>query len=112
MAVTGWAHLEPGSLNLRVPSGVLEALMNLTPAWLEDGSTVVYPALFSHIPRRRAAYLYFLGTARTGAKSHQVLVRRAQNPVPEIVELFAPLKLRKFFGLVSGDQIAVDMHTS
>jgi hypothetical protein len=110
LAVTGWPNLEPGSLNLKVAADVLEALMDLQPAWIEDGSTVVYPASLSHIPKIRIAYLYFLGTAHARGKDYQVLVRRAQNPVPGTVELFASVELRTFFGLMSGDQIKVDMH--
>ena len=108
--VTGWPNLEPGSLNLQVAEGVLQALMDLKPRWIEDGSTVVYPPSLSHIPKIRIAYLYFLGTARATGKHQEVLVRRAQNPVPGVVELFAPVKLKEFFGLMSGDQLTVHMY--
>lgn len=110
LAATGWPQLEPGSLNLKVPGDVVEALMHLRPTWIEDGSTVLYPPPLSHIPKLRAAYLYFLATAQGSDKHQQVLVRRAQNPLPGVVELFAPVNLTEFFGLVSGDQLRVDAH--
>jgi hypothetical protein len=55
--------------------------------------------------------LYFLGTARRAGKSQQVLVRRAKNALPGVVELFAPVKLTEFFGVVAGDQIDVEIDT-
>jgi hypothetical protein len=109
--VTGWSTLEPGSLNLRVSPGVVEALGSVRPAWREDGASVIYPAQYAHIPKVRQAYLYFLGLASRRDRAQRVLVRRAQNPVAGVVELFAAVKLTQLFGVVAGDEITVQIDT-
>jgi hypothetical protein len=108
--VTCWSTLEPGSLNLKVGPGVVEALGSLRPAWRENGASVIYPAQYANIPKVRQAYLYFLGTASRDGRAQQVLVRRAQNPLAGVVELFAPVKLTQFFGVVAGDEITVQIN--
>jgi hypothetical protein len=112
LGVTGWPTLEPGSLNLKVGPGVVEALGGLRPTWREDGSSVRYPAQYAHIPKMREAYLYFLGTAKRGDRSQEVLVRRAQKPLAGVIELFAPVNLTKLYGLVVGDEISVQVHAT
>lgn len=112
LKVTGWEKLEPGSLNLEVPAGVVEALGELDPLWTEDGNNVAYPAAYAHIPRIRAAYWYYFSTASGTGKSQDVLVRRAKNPLPGRLELFAPIRLRSYFGLTAGDKLKVDVHAT
>lgn len=109
LAVTGWPRLEAGSLNLRVGQGVLEALAQLPRTWTEPGATIKYPTPYTHIPELRRAYWYFLASAQRGECSHAVLVRRAENALPGIVELFAPVNLTEFFGVDEGDEIEVDV---
>jgi hypothetical protein len=110
LAVTSWPRLEPGSLNLEVQGDVLEKLMSLTPAWVEDGSTVKYPPPYEAIPRKRVAYLYFRGDAIRDGKSEPVLVRRGKVPVPGRVELFAAVSLKGLFALSAKDRLEVRMH--
>ena len=112
LKATGWDKLEPGSLNLDVATNVVEELGKLAPLWTEDGSTVVYPAAYAHIPKTRAAYWYYSATASGTGKSQSVLVRRAKNPLPGRIELFAPIKLRSYFGLTAGDRLKVDIHAT
>jgi len=106
-AATQWSRVEPGSLNLEVGDDVVPSLHALTPTWIEDGSSVVYPAGYEHIPKLRGAYLYYLAEAHANAKTEQVLVRTARNALLRRVELFAPLSLKDVFGLRSGDTLKV-----
>jgi hypothetical protein len=107
---TGWARLEPGSLNLSVSNEVIDQLKLLKPVWEEAGSSVAYPAPYEHIPRLREAYLYYLGEAQVAGKRQQVLIRTARNALPGRVELFAPISLRTHFGLNERDRVTVEAH--
>ena len=109
-ALTGWPRLEPGSLNLDVQDDVVPKLKALAPTWEEDGNTVIYPPSLEHIPKGRGAYLYYLGESQSGGKHQQVLVRTSRNPLPRRVELFAPIKLKSYFGLNAKDRVTVDVH--
>jgi hypothetical protein len=111
LSLTGWKQLEPGTLNLEVGDQAAEDLLSLTPLWVEDGSTVIYPPGLQHIPIARIAYLYFSGLAQDSGKSQDVLVRRAKNPaVLGRVELYAPISLKGYFGLNERDSLKVKMH--
>jgi len=110
LKATGWDRLEPGSLNLNVTPGVVDALGERIPLWVEDGKDVVYPDACRHIPLIREAYWYYSATVSGSGKSRDVLVRRAKNPLPGRVELFAPIKLRDYFGLAAGDKLQVEVH--
>jgi len=112
LEVTGWNSLEPGSLNLAVDDGVLDVLLEYTPALVEEGSSVNYPQKYQHIPTLRKAYYYYSGVASVGEKRHAVLVRRAFNPVPGRVELFASVKLTEYFGVTAGVQVVVEINES
>lgn len=112
LVLTGWTFLEPGSLNLKVGSGAVDSLKNLPPAWIEDGLTVRYPPQYAHVPRMRRAYWYYFGTARRSGRSQVVLVRRAEVPLPDTIELFAPVRLTDLFGVVAKDEIEVDVHAN
>ena len=109
-SVTGWLRLQPGSLNLTVKPEVLEALAKFFPALIEDGTTITYPAPYAHIPKTRGAYLYYAALLRSGESSERVLVRRARNPVPGRVELFAAISLKETFGLSAGNQVKVEVY--
>jgi hypothetical protein len=107
--VTGWPQIAPGSLNLLVPEGVLTQLGRLRPILEESATTIRYPAPYSHIPRIRRAYWYFRGIARAHAGQEDVLVRRAENPVPGKVELFAARSLKESLGLTVNDPVTVEV---
>ena len=109
---TGWEKLEAGSLNLDVRAGVVEALGQLVPLWTEDGSTVIYPAPYAYIPKTRAEYWYYFAKASGTGKSQDVLVRRAKNPLPGRLELFAPIRLRSYFGLTAKDRLKVEVYAN
>lgn len=111
LVITGWPRLEPGSLNLSIDSGVLEALLLYTPVWTELGSTVRYPPGWEHIPALRGEYYYYGAQANAAGKSEAVLVRRPKNTVryPMCVELFAATNLTALFGLQLGHKIAVEL---
>jgi hypothetical protein len=110
--VTGWSELEPGSLNLEVADEVVSNLGGIEPELLEAGDTVKYPAQYANIPRMRGAYMYFRGVVAASGRTEEVLIRRAKNPVPGRVELFAQCRLRSKFGLSEGDTVTVTIHAS
>ena len=58
LEATGWSNVEPGTLNVKVGAGVLDSLLQATPAFREPAETVIYPEGWKHIPRMRKAYLY------------------------------------------------------
>lgn len=112
LKATGWECLEPGSLNLTVDNAVVDALFKLKPVWIEDGNTVRYPEAFKHIPQLRKAYYYYRARLNSGDNTQEVLVRRAQVPVPGRVELFAPINLTSTFNLAAGDQVVVEVESN
>lgn len=107
LQLTGWPLLEPGSLNLEVVESVIDLLPESSAALTEDGSTVEYPDGWKHIPVLRQGYLYYHATAQAKGESIEVLVRRARNPVPGRVELFAARGIRTALGVVDGDTVEV-----
>jgi hypothetical protein len=111
-SVTGWPRLQAGSLNLTVKPDVLEALAKFPPTLVEDGTAISYPSPYAHIPKVRGAYLYYAATFRLDELSEGVLVRRARNPVPGRVELFAAISLKDTFGLSAGSQVKVEVHAA
>jgi hypothetical protein len=107
LQITGWHRLERGSLNLEVADGVVDSLAKLKPILEERASDVVYPPPYQNIPLMREAYWYYLGSAEIAAKAIDVVVRRARVPVPNRLELFAPLSLSRFFQLQEDSILAV-----
>jgi hypothetical protein len=106
---TGWCNLEPGTLNLRVEDSVVTDLESQTPLFVEDAATIRYPRGFERIPIKRKGYLYFLAVAQSNTLSRPVLVRRAVNPVPRCVELFAEQNLRASLSLRDGNTVEIDL---
>lgn len=102
---TGWSHLVEGTLNLEVEQSVVEILGHITPAIREPGQTVQYPSRYKHIPVQRVAYLYFDAILLHKGKEEPVLIRRAENPLKERIEAFAPVMLRETLDLSDGDEI-------
>lgn len=109
LKVTGWSRLELGSLNLTVDASVVDGLLKFAPVLVEDAATVRYPDQYQHIPRMRKAYFYYAAAATYGNRSQPVLVRRALNPVPGRVELFASLNLTTNFSLSVGGKVLVEI---
>lgn len=112
LAHTGWPVLFDGTLNLEVDESVVENLGRLTPAIREPGQTVKYPPPYEHVPNRRIAYLYFDAVLAHGGKEEQVLIRRAENPLKQRIEAFAPVRLRETLGLSDGDEVACKIKKS
>jgi hypothetical protein len=109
--VAGWRTLSEGSLNLLVPGVVLTRLGQLTPDLDEDATTLRYPSQHAHIPRLRKRYWYYLGIARRGDQSEQVLVRRPMNCAGlSTVEAFAPVSLTARFGLRENDHLEIEIN--
>ena len=109
LRVTGWARLEPGSLNLQVDPSVVSELNQGTPTLFEDASTIKYPSPYGGIPRLRGGYSYYLGVVQVGSAEQEVLVRRAVNPRKDRVELFAPVSLKEHFTLSPGSVVEVSV---
>ena len=107
LAVTGWSTLASGSLNLGVDDSVLHGLAGRTPTLIEDAAEVAYPPRFAHIPAMRRAYWYYRGQATNRGVAANVLVRRAQVPVPGRVELFSEEPLRTILAVNDGDPLEV-----
>jgi hypothetical protein len=111
-SITGWPRLESGSLNLVAPKEAFDALMRVTPLWIEVGATIKYPSRFATIPKERGPYLYFLAKATVDKKCEQVLLRRPTNPISSTVELYAPVKLTEALCVTDGDRVTVETRAS
>ena len=112
LAITGWPTLASGTLNLEVENLVIEALERIEPLWTEDLSTVVYPESYKHIPTIREFYDYYSATAIMNVVKQEILVRKAKNPVPNRVELLAPVSLTELYGLEEGQRLSVTVYES
>lgn len=112
LRVTGWEILEPGSLNLEVADSVVTQLGEFEPTYVEPAAGVKYPAPYQSIPALRKAYWYYLAIARVGDTEEAVLVRRAENPLPGRVELFAAVSLTEKFNLKPNDAVTVQVRSS
>ena len=106
---TGWEGLAPGTLNLAVNDSVIDGLGGLEPKLEEAATGIAYPAPYEWIPTMRKAYWYYAATARFGGAGEPVLVRRAQVPVPGVVELFAAVSLTEKFKLNPSDVVSVEV---
>ncbi len=107
LTATGWNDLYPGTLNLEVGQEVVEGLLSCSPLIREKGEDVRYPEPYTHIPRLRIRYLYYLALIRNGDKSASVLIRR--NALPRTVEAFAEGRLRELMGLTDGDRVICEI---
>ena len=105
LAKTGWKKLVEGTLNLEVYEDVVRQILIKKPTIREPSNSVTYPSKFQHIPKIRKAYLYFKGTISKGNHSENVLFRTAENPLPNRLEAFAPVKLRENLSITDGDQV-------
>lgn len=112
LARTCWPDLASGSLNLSVDNSVLTELNRITPLWVEDCRNVVYPTGFEHIPEKRVAYYYYLAEVVLPSSTQEVLVRKAWEPVLELVELLAPVNLRDKFMLENNDPLEIEVGES
>ncbi len=100
LKIMRWDDLFKGTLNLEVNEEVVENLMSKTPIIREPGNEVNYPKQFSHIPKKRIAYLYFKGIITFKNKSEEVLFRTSENPPSKtIIEVFAQNRLRASLNL-------------
>ena len=105
LAHTGWDRLIEGTLNLEVDESIVTELGMLSPAVREPGDTVRYPNGYSHIPRKRGAYLYFNAILSHRGKSEAILIRTAEHPLKRRIEAFAPVLLRDALSLTDGDEV-------
>ena len=105
LRATGWAHLFPGTLNLKVTEDSVHRLLLCNPLIRELGDDVIYPPQYAHIPKLRVGYLYFEATLKKGDHVTPVLLRRACNPLPTRIEAFSELRLRDALGVSDGDSV-------
>ena len=99
LKVTGWTDLEPGSLNLKVDPSVVIALGNYRPALNESWPEIKYPPPYEGIPQLRIGYCYYKAIIHMSDDRQECLVRRAINPLPDRIELFAPVSLKSKWAL-------------
>jgi hypothetical protein len=101
---TGWNYLYPGTLNLTVDADMVIKLRAKKPDILEPGNSVKYPEAYQRIPLKRRSYLYFLGKISKNNQAEEVLFRVAEVPPrPDLIETFAPVRLRNTLSLKDGD---------
>jgi hypothetical protein len=105
LRIAKWSHLEPGTLNVDVDDVLFDKLTPEAAAWIEDGASVIYPPGFEHIPKKRGAYFYYLGTLHAHNETHPIVVRRAKVPGPIRIEVYAPENLTKSLRLVNGGTV-------
>lgn len=110
--VTGWSRLEPGTLNLVIEEKPFVAMKCISPAFVEDGASIVYPPEFAHIPKERGPYLYYRARATVGERSEEVLVRRPTNPISTTIELYAAVKLMDALNIGNGDSVTVEIRAT
>lgn len=108
----GWTAVEPGTLNLAVPTDVVERLLEVAPAVIEEPGEVTYPSPYEAIPQRREGYLYYRGDMRSSSQAVTVLVRRARNPIKGRLEVFAESRLRDSLNLCDGDVVNVEIYSA
>lgn len=104
---TGWEAVFPGTLNLRVASGVHGDLGTMRELFLERPGDVTHPT-HPGIPTKRGGYRYYRATASARGETQEVLVRRAGNPHDDMcLELVAPVKLADRLRLEENDEVEV-----
>lgn len=109
-ACTGWARLEPGSLNLRVEDGVVEQLRELRECYFEHPSLINYPNGKSKIPERRGGYLYYHAVVVGLDRAEPALIRRAkQKPLKNLVEAYSLVRLVDALRLKQGSVVAIEV---
>lgn len=69
----------------------------------------LYPSPCEDVPRLRKAYWYYLGQASFSGLCQEILVRRAQCPVPNTVELPTPVNIRTKFCVADNDILDIDV---
>lgn len=109
LRATGWKDVFPGTLNLKVTADTVHRLLLCTPVIRESAEDIVYPPEFAHIPRLRVGYLYFRGRIRKHDDVLPVLIRRACNPLPELLEAMSEFKLRDTLGLSDGESVLCEI---
>lgn len=106
---TGWEAVFPGTLNLRVASGVHGDLGTMRELFLERPGDVTHPT-HPGIPAKRGGYRYYRATASARGEIQEVLVRRASNPHDDrCLELVAPVKLADRLRLEEVDEVRVSV---
>ena len=109
LSATGWKDLCPGTLNLRVTPDIVHRLLLCVAVIRESAEHIVYPPESAHIPKLRIGYLYFQGRLKKQNSVISVLVRRACNPLADVVELLSECKLRDRLKLSDGDAIGCEV---
>lgn len=104
---TRWPRLQAGSLNLHVDNPVVLGLGTLSPFFHESADEVTYPDPHKPLLLDRQGYLYYRGVVSRNGRNASVLVRRAINPLPDVVELLAAVRLRD--ELEVGDKDGVEV---
>lgn len=107
---TGWDELHEGTLNLRVDKSVANQIRKMKPLIREPGNSVYYPEPYKNIPKLRKNYFYYRGTIFRGGCSEDVLFRTAEVPPRcDLIEAFAPVRLRDALYLEDGEQVVCDI---
>jgi len=92
-----------------VDDSVVEELARYEPTLEESGDDILYPKEYENIPKHRHAYWYYSARAVKDGDDESVLVRRAEVPVPGVVELFSAVRLTSRFGLEENGTLIVQV---
>ncbi|MDH1443985.1 methyltransferase domain-containing protein [Pseudomonas sp. GD03721] len=104
--ITGWPTLYAGTLNLQIRFNFEEVAKNIAPLFYENGSDVIYPQEYAHIPALRIGYWYYQGYVQFKGKRSAVLFRRAVTPnAQDVVEVIAAQSLRETLELSDAQEL-------
>ncbi|MFW6129872.1 MAG: DUF120 domain-containing protein [Atribacterota bacterium] len=105
-----WIGLYEGTLNLKVQESIVYQIRKIKPFIQETGNSVCYPEPYKNIPKKRKNYFYYTGTISKGDCFQDVLFRIAEMPPrKDLIEAFAPERLRNTLNLEDGNQVICDI---
>lgn len=110
--IAGWTELESGTLNVDLDRAQFDQLTPEAATWIEDGASVTYPPPYQHIPQKREAYFYYLGTLHVSGETRAVVVRRAKVPGPIRIEVYAAENLSNSLRLMAGEAVVLAINST
>lgn len=114
-SVTGWRHVEPGTLTLdRAHPLPVPALVDVVPLAVEPEDLLQHlEPRDAHIANLRGAPTYYGGVAR--ARNHERKVILSQQPRPAVehrLEIIADVRLRDTLSVANGDKVTLAVYNA